>query len=156
VHDDLDPDANAALVTRFVREVQAGADRDTFWELIHPEFVDHSRPPGISAGPQGVLEQFEAFRTVLAEFEVEIVRQVAADDLVSTYKIFSGVHAGDFIGIPASGARVQLPVSDTLRIRDGRIAEHWGVLGLAPLLAAQAAAPSAPGPLAAAGREAVR
>lgn len=134
-----DPDLNTALVRRFIAEVQVEANLDTFWQLIHPDFVDHTRPPGISDGPQGVLEQFQGFRSVLSDFDVRIVVQVAHDDLVSTHKIFSGVHTGDFLGIPASGARVELPVSDTIRIRGGRIAEHWGVLGIAPLLAVAAA-----------------
>ena len=138
---------NTAVVRRFVEECQVGGNMDTFHALIHPDFVDHTRPPGISPGPEGVLEQFGAFRQVLTGFDVRIVVQVAEGDLVSTHKIFSGVHEGDFLGIPASGQRVELAVSDILRIRDGRITEHWGVLNLAPLLfaASAAAATSADG-----------
>ena len=131
---------NKAIVRRFIEECQVGGDLGTFEELMHPDFVDHTRPPGISPGPQGVLEQFGAFRGVLSGFGVRVVQQVAEGDLVATHKIFSGVHAGDFLGIPASGQPVELPVSDMLRLQDGRIIEHWGVLGLAPLIAAAHAA----------------
>jgi len=134
---------NTAVVRRFVEECQVGGNMDTFHALIHPDFVDHTRPPGISPGPEGVLEQFGAFRQVLTGFDVRIVVQVAEGDLVATHKIFSGVHEGDFLGIPASGQRLELAVSDILRIRDGRIAEHWGVLNLAPLLFAASAATAA-------------
>lgn len=136
-------DRNKAVVRRFIEEFQIGEDLSTFEELMHPEFVDHTRPPGISAGPQGVLEQFGAFRGVLTGFDVRVVLQVAADDLVCTHKVFSGVHSGEFLGISASGQRVELPVSDTLRLRDGKIIEHWGVLGLAPLLIAAMTAAAA-------------
>jgi steroid delta-isomerase-like uncharacterized protein len=128
--------ANTAVVLRFIEEFQNGGDLNAFQELIHPDFVDHSRPPGISPGPAGVVEQFEAFRGVLSDFHVTVVLQVAQDDLVATHKVFAGTHTGAFLGIPASGQRVELAVSDVLRLRDGRIAEHWGVLNLAPLLAA--------------------
>lgn len=138
MHDDHDPQQNIALIKRFIAEVQVGADLDTFWALIHPDFVDHTRPPGVSSGPQGVLEQFEAFRAALSDFDAQVVIQLAQDDLVSTHKLFTGRHTGDFVGIPASGDRVTLPVNDTIRIRDGRIAEHWGVLNVIPLLAAAA------------------
>lgn len=138
MHDDHDPQQNIALIKRFISEVQVGAHLDTFWELIHPDFVDHTRPVGVSPGPQGVLEQFEAFRAALSDFDARVVIQLAQDDLVSTHKVFTGRHTGDFVGIPASGVEVALPVIDTIRIRDGRIVEHWGVLNVIPLLAAAA------------------
>jgi predicted ester cyclase len=132
-------EANAAIVRRFIQDFQVRGDLEAFGELIHPEFVDNTRPPGVSPGPQGVLEQFQAFRSVLTEFDVRVVVQVAEDDLVCTHKIFSGVHAGELLGIQPSGMRLDLPVCDILRISEGRIVEHWGVLNLAPLLAAAAA-----------------
>jgi predicted ester cyclase len=138
MHSDHDPQQNIALVKRFIAEVQVGANLDTFWELIHPDFVDHTRPPGVSPGPQGVLEQFESFRSALSDFDAQVVIQLAQDDLVSTHKIFIGRHTGDFVGIAASGAQVALPVADTIRIRDGKLVEHWGVLNVIPLLTAAA------------------
>jgi predicted ester cyclase len=35
-------------------------------------------------------------------------------------------HEGDFMGIPATGRRISVPVVDIVRFRDGRAAEHWG------------------------------
>jgi predicted ester cyclase len=127
---------NAEVVRRFIRQVQAGGDLDALTDYIDPEFVDHTRPPGVSLGVQGVREQFAGFHAMLQELDVHIVRQVAAGDVVSTFKVFTGVHVGDFLGIPASGQRVELPVQDMVRMRNGKIVEHWGVLGIAPLLVA--------------------
>jgi len=131
---------NAAIVRRFIDEYQVAGNAAAFAELVHPEFVDHTRPPGVSLGPDGIREQFDAFRSVLADFTVRVVVQSVDGDLVTTHKIFSGDHVGAFLGIPASGQRVDLPVIDMIRLRDGRIAEHWGVLGIAPLLFAASVA----------------
>jgi predicted ester cyclase len=128
---------NLAAVQRFIDEYQNRGDLDAFHALMHPEFVDHSRPPHVALGPEGVRQQFDAFRAVLTGFHAEVVVQVAQDDLVATHKVFSGVHTGAFLGIAPSGERVELPVSDTVRLRDGRIIEHWGVLNIAPLLVAE-------------------
>ena len=87
---------NLAAVQRFIDEYQNKGDLDAFRDLMHPEFVDHSRPPHVALGPEGVRQQFDAFRSVLTGFRAE--------------------------------------VSDTVRLRDGRIIEHWGVLNIAPLL----------------------
>ena len=32
------------------------------------------------------------------------------------------------MGIPATGNRIEVPLIDIARIRDGKIAEHWGVM----------------------------
>jgi len=125
---------NLAAVQRFIDEYQNKGDLDAFRELVHPEFVDHSRPSHVALGPEGVRQQFDAFRAVLTGFHAEVVLQVAQDDLVSTHKVFSGVHTGAFLGMAPSGEPVRLAVSDTVRLRDGRIIEHWGVLNIAPLL----------------------
>jgi predicted ester cyclase len=37
----------------------------------------------------------------------------------------TATHAGEFMGIPATGRRVTLAGIDISRIEDGRIAEHW-------------------------------
>jgi predicted ester cyclase len=127
---------NKAIVRRFIEEFQVGGNLTTFDELMDPDFVNHSGAPEASPGPQGVLEQFSAFRQVLSDFDVRVVHQVAEGDLVATHKIFSGVHAGEFLGVPASGQPVELAVHDLLRLRDGRVVEHWGVLDVIPLIAA--------------------
>ena len=36
------------IVRRFIDEYQTGADESAFAELLHPDVVDHSRPPGIA------------------------------------------------------------------------------------------------------------
>jgi hypothetical protein len=40
--------------------------------------------------------------------------------------LLTGFHAGVILHVAG--------VSDTVRLRDGRIIEHWGVLNIAPLL----------------------
>ena len=128
---------NLAAVQRFIQEYQNNGDLDAFRDLIHPDFVDHSRPPNVALGPEGVRQQFDAFRAALTGFNAKVVLQVVQDDLVCTHKVFSGIHTGAFLGIAPSGEHVELAVSDTVRMRDGRIIEHWGVLNIIPLLAAR-------------------
>lgn len=136
----MDTEQGKRIVRRFVERVQAGRDLEVFRELIHPGFVDHSRPPGVAEGPEGVLQQFQGFWAAFPDLRVTILRQVAEGETVVTHKVFSGTYQGGLLGIPAQPGTVDLPVMDMIVVRDGRIVEHWGVLGLAPLLAAAAAA----------------
>ena len=122
------------IVRRFVDEYQTDDDAQAFAELMHPDFVDHSRPPGIAEGPQGVRQQFDLFRRAFSGFRAEIDEQVAEGDLVVTRKRFRGTHDEDFLGIPPTGREVEIAVIDIVRVQDARIAEHWNVVDRLGLL----------------------
>jgi predicted ester cyclase len=55
---------------------------------------------------------------------------------------FSGTHQGEFMGVPASGNRVEWDVIDILQFRDDKAVAHWGVMDMASALAQMGAAPS--------------
>ena len=59
------------------------------------------------------------------EFTVELL--IESDDLVVSNWSVRGTHTGaPFFGLPASGAPVHINGTAILRIRDGKIVEHWG------------------------------
>ena len=45
----------------------------------------------------------------------------------------TGTHKGEFMGQKATGHALAYPEVVTVRIRDGRIVEHWSVADTAPL-----------------------
>ena len=130
------------VVRRFVDEYQThGSDR-AFAELLHPDVLDHSRPPGIAPGAEGVRQQFDGFRTAFDGFRAEILDQVADGDKVVTRKVFHGRHTGAFQGIEPTGADVRIEVIDIVRVCDGQIVEHWNVVDRLGLLAQLGAIPA--------------
>lgn len=50
--------------------------------------------------------------------------QIAERDMVATFSIVSGTHAGPFLGIPASGRKVSFQHLDLDRVVDGRVSSH--------------------------------
>jgi predicted ester cyclase len=124
----MDSEQNKQIVRRFVDEYQTRASETAFEELLDPDVIDHSRPPGIAPGAEGVRQQFDGFRAAFPDFRATILDQVAEGDKVVTYKAFHGTHEGDLWGIPPTGREVEILVIDIVRIRDGRIAEHWNVV----------------------------
>jgi predicted ester cyclase len=58
-----------------------------------------------------------------ARFTIE--GMIAEGDRVATKKTFTGTHRGEFAGIPPTGREVTVTYVDILRLRDGRIVEHW-------------------------------
>lgn len=127
-------EANKQVVRRFVDEYQSAANEQSFAELLHPDVVDRSRPPGIAEGAEGVRQQFEAFRAAFPDFHAVIHDQIAEGDKVVTRKVFHGTHRGELMGIPPTGREVQIEVIDIVRVEGGQIVEHWNVVDRLGLL----------------------
>ena len=121
----MDTTQNKTLIRSFIDEYQTGGDERALRRTVHPDVVDHSRPPGISPGIEGVREQFDGFRAAFSGFRATVLHQVAEDDLVVTHKVFTGRHDGEFAGVPPTGRDVEIVVMDIVRVAGGRIVEHW-------------------------------
>ena len=106
------------VVRRFVDEYQTGADERAFDAFMHPDVIDHSRPPGISPGADGVRQQFDGFRAAFEDFHATMLDQIAEGDKVVTRKVFHGGHTGEFQGIEPTGREVEIHVTDIVRVHD--------------------------------------
>ena len=71
--------------------------------------------------------------------------QVAEGDLVVSHVFSKGVHAGELLGIPATGNEVETEGLAVHRVRDGKIVEYWAVTDVARVLQ-QGGALTGPGP----------
>jgi len=128
--------ANKAVVARFNKEVIERGDEAAFRELMAPDFVNRSAPPGMPNGPEGMIHTFnKILRPALPDLTVEIHDQVAEGDKVTTRKTIRGTHRGELLGVPATNKPVAIDVIDIVRVKDGRYVEHWGVNTLASVLA---------------------
>lgn len=120
---------NKATVTRFNNEFIEGGDLNTFNEIISPDFLNQTARPGMPKGPEGVIYFFNQFlKSAFPVLHVDIQRQVAENDIVTTHKIFHTTHEGEFMGIPATGKKITMEVIDIIRLKDGKFVEHWNVL----------------------------
>jgi len=120
---------NKALIRRFVEEVQNQKSEDAYWELNDPDFVNLAPlPPGIAADREGGFAYLFGFMNAFPDSRVTIDDMIAEGDQVVTKKTFTGTHTGEFAGIPATGKPVTLQFVDIMRLRDGRIVEHWNCI----------------------------
>ena len=116
---------NKAVIRRFVEEVQNKKDEAVFDELNDPEFVNLSSPPGIPADREGGKVYLFGFLDAFPDCQFTIDDMIAEGDQVVTKKTFRGTHTAEFAGIPPTGNKVELQFVDIMRVRDGRIVEHW-------------------------------
>lgn len=122
-----DGEAAKAVVRRNAEQVQGGGDFAVFDELFADDYVDHTPQPGTSPDKAGTRLLYQSLRAAFPDFHADIHWQSVDGDLVTTYKTYHGTHRGAFMGIAPTGRAVQFETVDAMRVRDGRIVEHWGV-----------------------------
>jgi predicted ester cyclase len=120
-------DAAIDVVRRNTEEVQSKGDFELFEDVFDDDFVDHTPQPGTTPDKDGVRVLYHRLREAFPDFHADIQWQSAAGDLVTTYKIYRGTHAGTFLGVAPTGRPVEFETVDVMRVVNGKIAEHWGV-----------------------------
>jgi len=126
---------NKSAVLRFNKLFIEQGNKDVFKELIAPDVINHTAPPGSPAGADGMFNFLQnMLRTGFPDLKVDIEDQVAEGDKVTTRKTIRGTHSGLFMGIPASGKRVVIKVIDIIRLRNGQYIEHWAASNLAEVM----------------------
>ncbi len=116
---------NKAVVRRFIEEVQNQKNWDAFDELNAEDFVNLSAPPGVPSDREGGKMFLGAFLSAFPDCHVTIDDMIAEGDRVATKKTFTGTHTAELNGIPPTGKQVSITYVDILRLRDGKIIEHW-------------------------------
>lgn len=119
---------NKAVIRRFVEEVQNGKDFDAYDELNDPDFVNLSSPSGVPSDRAGGKVFLQALAVAYPDATFTIDEMIAEGDQVVTKKTMSGTNAGEFAGMPATGRHVTFQYVDIMRVRDGRIIQHWNIV----------------------------
>jgi predicted SnoaL-like aldol condensation-catalyzing enzyme len=73
---------NKALVRRFLDEVYNRGNLDEADELLAPEYVDHTVPPGKYAGREGLKRSVAKQRASSSDLHISIKEQIAEGDKV--------------------------------------------------------------------------
>ena len=117
--------SHRALAERFAQTL-TDHDLDAFGELLDEQYVNHNRfaPPGKDGSVAVFADFFAAFEDFRAEVD-DIIED--GDTLVGRFT-YRGRHTGTFMGVPPSGAQVELHSIDIWRVRNGRLQEHWDEL----------------------------
>ena len=132
---------NKETVAAFVKSVLSTGDTSLTERFIAPGFVDHQPWPGHPADVAGFNAGLAEMRRSFPDLRAEVVELSAEGDLVTALFHLSGTHLGPFMGQAPTGRTFRVTALDLLRMREGRVVEHWGFmdtevmtrqLGLAP------------------------
>lgn len=106
-------------------EVLATGRMDEALSFIDPDVIDHrGGVEGDHHGLEAWREKWERMRsggTGFHDLSVTVEQNLAGDDLSANVYLSRGTHT-------ASGRRYEVRGLDMIRVRDGRIVEHWAVM----------------------------
>jgi predicted ester cyclase len=125
---------------RSVIEAISQDSEDMLDDLLDPNIIDHNPIPNQEPGLAGFKQWMSIARNTFADFQGLVEDVVAEGDRVVGRVTWSGIHAGEFAGIPPTNKLVEFPAIHIVRLNEGKIVEWWGVadlLGLVQQLGAQ-------------------
>lgn len=120
---------NKKTLLRFQSEVFNSSDwsTETLRRNLTDDFVDHAAMPGDPPGLEGVQMRFSAWAGAFEDPMEDNIAIVGEGDLLAVMYNLHATHNGAFMGIPPTHREVVIPGMEVVRIRDDKIAEHWGI-----------------------------
>ena len=122
---------NLKLLGAYSKAMEAG-DEEAVFSFFAPEFASHvtSRvnPAVVGTDIRGQeLRWWTEVRSAFPDMTFTVDLLIESGDLVVSNWTVRGTHTGTpFYDVAASGEPVEINGTAILRIRDGKIVEHWG------------------------------
>jgi steroid delta-isomerase-like uncharacterized protein len=114
---------NRAVIRAFAEEVINQGRLERADDLVAEDFVELDPLPGQRQGREGLKEIIGVIRNAFPDIDWVMEEMVAEGELVFSRFTWSGTHSGTFLGIPATGRRVNVPGMVLDRVVAGRMAE---------------------------------
>lgn len=113
-----------AAVRRFYAGMSTG-ETDFADELIAADWEDIPLLPGQSGGPDGFRQTVAFLRSVFPDLTMTIEDIVISGDRAAVRSTARATHSGEFLGIPATGRRVEFAAFDFHHFVDGMFRTSW-------------------------------
>jgi len=111
---------------RKVNEMFSTGKLDGLGQYIADNFVDHQMHPGQKPGLSGLKESMTEFRAAFPDLKFTLVNVVADSNMIYGLVNVTGTNSGPFMGMPASGKKIDFQAVDIVRLENGKCVEHWG------------------------------
>ncbi|MCW3098761.1 MAG: hypothetical protein JWL77_4379 [Chthonomonadaceae bacterium] len=121
-----------ALMRTWFEEVWNQKRPERIPELMSADSIAHGMGPDAASlrGPEAFRQAYDTFTGAFPDLHITIEQFFATTDMVAVLLRCEATHAGDHLGVPASGKRVTFSVMTMARYCDGKIVEGWNVLDL--------------------------
>ena len=133
---------NGTLARKYITELWGKGNLALIDELVDDSIKLSDPITKKTEGKAAVKAHLERMGKELSESSIAIDEITVAGDVVVVREKWSGVHKGDFFGVPAAGKRVTCDAVDWLRFKDGKVVEDYSYFDLYEVFQQLGAAPS--------------
>ena len=113
-------------IVRQYQEIYNSNDLDRLAEVVSEDLLTPNIMPGIPHGLEGAKAAHRIMLAAFPDYQTVIEDILGEGDKVAARIRMSGTNTGEFMGIPATGKRVEFTGMYIARIANGKIVEHWG------------------------------
>lgn len=118
------------LVSRFVEELWNERRLDVADEIFAENCVTHQLRSGmpvdvVRRGPEAIKEHVAGWIVSFPDLRFSIEQMLSEGDRVMMQLLMEGTHQGAWLGIPASGKKIQIRMFTVHRVAQGKIVEDW-------------------------------
>ncbi|ATB34176.1 ester cyclase [Melittangium boletus] len=130
------------LYTQYLTRLYLQRDIESLNQFFSPDAVTHPLPAGVPEGVQGLKLMARVWLESFSDIHFTLHSFLQDQDLVAARITLTAVHTGSFMGIPATGRRVEVADHPHYRIQNGKIVEIWDQLDMLSLLRQLGALPT--------------
>lgn len=110
-------------------------DIDGFSQYLADDFVEHEDLPDGVTSRDGVIGWFTMLFAAFPDVAMTPEDVIDGGEKVVARVRLTATHQGDFMGMPATGRAVDIPLIDIMRFGDdGLVHEHWGISDQAAMM----------------------
>jgi predicted ester cyclase len=120
-------DANVEITRRWFDEVWNQKKTATIHELMDTQCVSHntSDTGDVLRGPEAFCLLQKKLLDAFPDMHITVDEAFGAGDLVAVRWSATMHHRGDGLGMPPTGAAIEITGMSMARIRNGKIVENW-------------------------------
>jgi steroid delta-isomerase-like uncharacterized protein len=119
--------ANEEMAKQFVDEVFNKGNMAFIDEHTAADFVEHTPSPGQEQGVESFKKFVAAWREAMPDLKFTVNEVVSEGDLVAIHVSQSGtLKSAAIFGPGTEGKHIDVSGIDLVRIKDGKMTEHWG------------------------------
>lgn len=113
-------------VVRRYQEIYNSNDLERLTEVVSEDLLTPNIMPGIPPGLEGAKAAHRIMLAGFPDYQTIIEDLIAENDQVAARIRMTGIHRGEFIGVPPTGRHISFTGIYIARIANGKIVEHWG------------------------------
>ncbi len=120
----MSAEENKQIARRIIEEGLSKHNLDLIDEFFDPDFIENQF--GLKPTIAVMKEDFNFLYRAFPDYRLVIEDMVADEDKVWLRMKCTGTSKGGFMG-PPNGKSFNVTVMDMIRLKDGKVVEHWGV-----------------------------